>query len=164
MLQARISFSSILSFTAMQWDKCWGWSIHGFIFTFAFQVRILCKYLFSFGLESFKSLSVKRALFKQFANDLQFKLFWNLSAHRESFHIVSFFPTIIPHRQIFTSDLITVSSCSKVSFVHEKGKSWGLEDKTISQCQCKVPPWELLGRTSICFSLSIFKKLILKKI
>ena len=78
-----------------------------------------------------------------------------LSAHKVITYIVSFFPTRILF-DLDLSNLIIVSSCSKLSFVHEKEKVGVLEEnKTISQCQCKVLPWELLGRTSICFSNSV---------
>ena len=68
-----------------------------------------------------------------------------------SIHIVSFFSIRILSAFYLNPSNLKVSSCSKVSFVHENEKVGGFEDKTISQCQCKVPPWELLGTTSICF-------------
>ena len=57
-----------------------------------------------------------------------------------SSHIVSFFPIRILSAFYLNPSNLTVSSCSKVSFVHENEKVGGFEDKTISQCQCKVPP------------------------
>ena len=118
----------------------------GFIFTFTFQPGFLKVFLLSLDLNPL----ILGVLSEQVMNMMEV-----LSAHKVTTYIVSFFPTRILF-DLNLSNLIIVSSCSKLSFVHEKEKVGKLEEnKTISQCQCKVLPWELLGRTSICFSNSV---------